>query len=299
MESRHLKGIGEVTFAAVMFSFVGPVAKVIEMPATALTFWRAIFAVAALAAWMLLRKSPDRCLPRSRNAWMTMIGVGLLTTGNWYFYIYATHVSSVAIAVICLFTYPLMTAMVEPLLLRERFRRVDLFAGVLVVIGVFVLIGRFSLDDQTTVGALFGLAGAACLTIRNILTRVGTVDLGPEAVALFCFLSAGPVLALPAWHFGLPSPRDLGWLLVLGCILTTLSHVAFIASLRHLTSAFASIIVSIQPVLATGIAWLWLDEAIGPRTAIGGGLIIAAIGSSIGWRVWVDSPDAPSPDSAR
>jgi drug/metabolite transporter (DMT)-like permease len=69
------------------------------------------------------------------------------------------------------------------------------------------------------------------------------------------------------------------WLLV-GFIIVVGTFITFsllTGALRHISATRASIVATLEPVVATVIAWVWLGESFGPTQLIGGAVVIAGI----------------------
>ena len=60
-------------------------------------------------------------------------------TTHWVTYFYALQWSNVAIGMLSLFTYPVITALLEPLILKTKFQKHHLILGFIVLIGVYFL----------------------------------------------------------------------------------------------------------------------------------------------------------------
>ena len=280
LNADHLR----VIVATVLFSFVGPVSKLVALGVGTISFYRASFATLALAAVMALRslRSARRpflaVLPAPRAA-LELIGLGLLLAGNWYFYVLAIQVSSVVVAVVSLFTYPLITALIEPLVFGQRYRALDLFAGCVVFSGILLVVDHFSLKDASVQGVACGLLASVSITLRNLFSRRALAQRSAQSLNLAQFMVAVLVFA-PFLMFErdtTPSLRELVILVIIGGVLTAASWVLFTAALRGLTTTVASFLVSLQPVIATGIAWLLLDERPHLKTLAGGVVILAGV----------------------
>jgi drug/metabolite transporter (DMT)-like permease len=48
-------------------------------------------------------------------------------------------------------------------------------------------------------------------------------------------------------------------------------------ALRHVSATRASIVATLEPVIATVIAWLWLEETFGAAQLVGGAVVLAGI----------------------
>jgi drug/metabolite transporter (DMT)-like permease len=69
------------------------------------------------------------------------------------------------------------------------------------------------------------------------------------------------------------------WVLVAFVIVvgTMITFSLLTGALRHLSATRASIVATLEPVIATGVAWVWLGESFGPAQLIGGAVVLAGI----------------------
>ena len=69
------------------------------------------------------------------------------------------------------------------------------------------------------------------------------------------------------------------WLLVAFIVLigTMVTFSLLVGSLRHISATRASIVATLEPVVATVIAWAWLRETFGATQLVGGAIVIAGI----------------------
>jgi len=69
------------------------------------------------------------------------------------------------------------------------------------------------------------------------------------------------------------------WLLVAFVILvgTMVTFALLIGALRHVSATRASILATLEPVIATVVAWLWLGQTFGATQLIGGAVVLGGI----------------------
>jgi drug/metabolite transporter (DMT)-like permease len=261
--------------ATVAFSAVGMFPKLIHGDALALSFARALFASAVLAAIVATKRVSVRIALEDVPA---MVVMGLLSAGNWAGFFAAIQAAGVSVAVVALFTYPLLTALLEPFFYRERHDRFEILAGVAVVAGVCLVVPKFDLADHSLVGVLFGVGSALSFTFRNLLGRRLMPKYGALPSMLWQF-AVGIVAFAP---FGIPwlgrwTSHD--WLLLafVGAVLTSFSQTLFFSNLGRVTSSYASLLTCAQPVITVLMAIVWLHERPAIRTLVGGAVVTATV----------------------
>ena len=207
-----------------------------------------------------------------------MILGGLLMGAHWITYFYALRYSSVAIALLSLFTYPVITAFLEPLLFGIRFNKVHLGLGLLVLAGVYFLSPEFDLENDYFIAVIFGIASAVFYSFRNLLMKREVERYNGTALMFYQILVVTICLS-PSVFF---SEIDLvleQWipLFLLAVLTTCIGHTLFLQSFRNFSITAASIMSSMQPVYGILLGINFLDEIPGFNTVIGGLLILSAV----------------------
>jgi drug/metabolite transporter (DMT)-like permease len=261
----------------VLFSLVGVFVKLIHLPSAGIALGRAVVALIALLGFLMVRRKPLFELRKPADL-LPLCLLGVLMSGNWFFYFAAIKASTVAVAVISLFTYPLITALIEPALLRQRCRIVDCVGAVVIVAGVMLVVPRFRITDSTALGALFGVISALSLALCNVLNKKLVVRYSSIEMMAYQFMVAAILFlpALPALMKPIPAVEVL-YLVLLGAVLTTFSLFLFINSFRYLAASTAGILTSLQPFITVGFAYLLLQEIPTIRTILGGLIICSTV----------------------
>jgi drug/metabolite transporter (DMT)-like permease len=258
-------------------------AKWIALPPFQITGLRSVVAVLALLA-VLRWQGHAVSVQARRDFWLLMAG-GIAMAAHWVTYFEAIQVSTVAVGILALHTYPVMTALAEPLVFRERLRAPDAVLALVVLLGVAILVPEFSLTSKVTLGVLLGVVSAACFTARNLLTRGVVGRHGGGKVTLYQLAASAAVLAPVALAFGEPlTPKATWQLVLLGVCFTALPHTLYTRSLAHLKASSVGIIATLLPIYGALAAGLLLGEVPALRTVIGGGVILGAIAVET-WRV--------------
>ncbi len=277
------KSLLELNGAVLLWAGTALFAKWIALPAFQVTALRSV--VAALAVLAVLRWQGLPLAPHGRrDFWLLMAGGAALAT-HWVTYFQAIQVSSVAVGILALHTYPVMTAIAEPLLYRDRLRVADVVIALAVLAGVAILVPDFSLASNVTRGVLIGVLSAACFTARNLLTRGVVARFGGGRVTLYQLAASAGLLVPVALLFGeRVTARAGGQLLLLGVLFTALPHTLYTRSLRHIKASSVGIIATLLPIYGAIAAALLLGEMPAVRTLVGGAVILGAIAAET-WRV--------------
>jgi len=207
-----------------------------------------------------------------------MILPTLLMGIHWLAYFYALKLSNVAIGMLTLFTYPLMTSILEPILLKDRMVKRHLPLTLITLVGIYFLVPNFDMSDDLTVGILFGLLAALSYAIRNIWIRKH-IDVISGSLSMAYQLLALSIVLIPFLFF-YPLEQDQYFLdnttnlITLGLITTAVGHTLFVRSFKYFSVTTVSIMSNFTPVLGIGWGMLFLDEIPKKGIYIGGSIIL-------------------------
>lgn len=274
--TKHDQSLIELNFAVLLWGGTALFSKLIALPAFQITGLRS--PVAALALLLVMGFHRESIGLKSGRDLLFIVVGGLALGGHWVTYFQSMQVSTVAVGILALHTYPVMTALLEPLLFRERFHAIDLGLALVVLVGVGILVPTLSLESSTTRGVLWGVSSALLFSVRNLLSRVLVRRYSGRKVMGYQLLVATVVLLPAAVWFGQPvDGRNALKLILLGVLFTALPHTLFTNSLRGLKAKTVAVIATMLPVYGTCTAALFLGEIPGKRILVGGCIIVGAV----------------------
>ena len=276
MKSAHRYHLIELNIAVLLISTSGVLGRYISMPPPITIWWRCLFAAILLGAFCWYKKI-DLNISKSRD-WKTIIISGLFFGAHWVTYFYALQLSNVAIGMLSLFTYPVITVLLEPIFFKSKLNIKHVLLGIIVLIGIYFLTPEFTLENNYTKGVLFGLLSSIFYALRNILLKKKIAHYHGSMLMFYQMVIVTLVL-WPTFFFFEMNPRtnDWGALIILALVTTAIGHTLFVMSFKNFSISTASIISSIQPIYATILGFLLLNEIPEERTIIGGVLILSTV----------------------
>jgi drug/metabolite transporter (DMT)-like permease len=271
----HSEGLLSVHTAVLIFGLTALFSKFISLTAIEITLLRSIFAVAAIAIYIKYRKESVK-LNNNRDYLIAAL-LGFFLATHWVSYFHAMQVSSIAIGIISLYTYPVITVFLEPFFHGERPQSKDILSAFVVLFGIYLLVPEFSIDNQTAIGVFWGVLSAFLFAMRNII-HGRYFKSYPARHALFYQTLTVIVLLTPFSAQVVPEVSQTQWLqlAMLGVFFTALPHTLFANSLLHLKAKTVSLVACIQVVYGTLFAALFLTEIPDWSTIAGGLIVISA-----------------------
>lgn len=263
--------------ALVGVSFGSIFVRMADAEPLAVAVWRMTLAacLVSLPAW--LTWAPQRLKLRPLCAAVAAGGLLALHFATW---ISSLQFTTVANSVLLVNTAPVF--LVALLWLAGTRPAAGTLAGVgLAALGA-VILGLPSLDDAgTLLGNLLALAGAVCMAGYLLLAREAQRALSYLPFVSLAWCSAALVLwvAVLAGDVQWSGFDPKTWWMLAGLALVSqlIGHGGYNWSLRVLPPAVVAIALTGEPVVASVLAWLMLEEVPGPATVAGGALVMAAI----------------------
>ena len=276
MNNTHLKNLSGLILATLLISTSGVLGKYIAMPSEVIIWFRSAFAMIFLFGFCRYKKINLTVLTMITH--VPLIISSLFMAAHWISYFYALKLSNVALGMLSLFTFPVITALLEPFFLKTKFNPIHLILGTIVLIGIYILAPEFNLESDDLKGILFGLFSAFCYSIRILILKQH-VDHYHGSMLMFYQTSVITIVLFPVLFFmdvsGFQS--QVPYLLLLAIITTAIGHSLMVHSLKFFSATTATIIGSIQPVFGIIIAFVVVNEIPAVNTIWGGLLIISTV----------------------
>jgi drug/metabolite transporter (DMT)-like permease len=283
--------------AATLWATNGTVAKVIlqsgDLSSQRLAEVRSTGAFVGLAVAVALVRPTRLRVTRAELPFLAAFGVLGLALVQWTYFA-AIERLEIGIALLIQYTAPLMIALWARFAMGEHVRARVWVALALALFGLGLVVDFWRGLSLDGVGVLFavGAAGSFALYILLAERGVGTRD----PVSLLClgmlFSTVFWSIVQPWWSFPTGIFRDdvsllgnlaeyslpvwllMAWVVVLG---TIVPFALLVGALRHLSATRVGIAAMFEPVAATIVAYLWLDEALSGLQLIGGGIVLTGI----------------------
>lgn len=277
-----------------------------------LTWWRCIGASVGLFCLLAVTQRDRLRVRRAELPLLLFYGiVGVVLVQ--LLYAIALNRLSVSLALLLEFTAPVLVALWARLVMKEVVRTRVWAALVLSLAGLSLVAQIWTGLQLDAVGLLAGLGASVALAIYWLVgERAINAERPRDALSLTFW---GTTIGALTWFVlrpgSLPSTTGLGattslsgsldgihlpvgvlvaWICILG---TLVPFVLDVAAFRHISATTVGLIGMLEPVGATLIAWLWLQEKLTVLQAFGVGVVV--LGIALAQTARSRHPGSPAP----
>ncbi|GGD73849.1 DMT family transporter [Lacimicrobium alkaliphilum] len=269
------KSLWSLHLAVILLGATALFSRIIPLSALDITLGRAVVAFVVLAVLVTLSGNSLR-LQRRKDLLIALL-LGALMAVHWVTYFAAMQYSSVSVGMIALFTFPVITVLLEPFFEGIRLVWQDIVSALVVLGGIWLIVPEVSLGNDVTLGIAVGVCSAFLYAMRNLVHRKYFSHYGGAQAMAYQTL----VIVLCLCWFGSgelyqASEHTYLLLLLLGTVCTAAPHALVAYTLIHLRAKTFSLVACMQPLYGVILAVLVLDEEPNWQTLLGGILVICA-----------------------
>ena len=266
----------ELNLALLLIATSGPLGRSLTMNPFQSIWWRALLSLFILI--VIIKWSKFNWNLKKIKGRKTLLLSGVLMAIHWVTYFYALQLSGIAIGMLSLFTYPVITAFLEPLFTKHKVNLIQVLLAIIICLGMYLILPEFSLENTKTQGILWGTLSALSYSLRNLVLKSSVNNVEAPVIMFYQMLVTALLLFPSLFFFPLDEvPSALPALLSLALFTTCLGHSLFIRSFKNFSVSTVSILSSIQPVYGIILGILFLNETPSITTLIGGVLILSTV----------------------
>lgn len=273
MEQNNRKDIFYLHIAVMMFSIAGVIGQFVEVPSVMVAMGRVICSSVLLFVFALFKKDSLRL--DSKKDYVAIMMTGAVLAIHWTTFFQSIQVSSVAIGTITFSTFPLFLTFIEPIVFHERIRAKSVVSAVILLVGVAITIPEFSLENQVTIGIIWGMISSLTYAIITLANRYFSKKYEGRIVSFYEQGTAAVVL-LPA-IFLVPTQwrvQDVAGVVIIGCVCTAFAYSLYVSAQKKVKAQTAGIISGMETVYGIIYALIFLGEMPTLRELLGGAIIL-------------------------
>lgn len=191
--------------------------------------------------------------------------IGSIIAIHWVAFYGSIKYANASIALTCLATAGIFTAILEPLVLKIPFNYKELIVGFIALIGMYCI---YHFELEYAIGIGLGMIASLLSSVFTLLNKKIISNYSSRLVAFyeigagFLFLT----ILLPLFVYKFPEvrfnplPMDYVWLFILSLCCTVWGQSLALSALKHLSSFTAVLMVNLEPVYGIILAIIFFQE---------------------------------------
>ena len=233
----------------VILGLTGVFGKLISLSAIHLVWYRMGIAFISLAIFLAFKK---QLFSVSKKDFIGLLGVGALVTFHWLCFFESIKVSTVSVAVVCLATSSLFSALIEPFFFKKKFLFYEVIMSVLVVLALAFIMGT---ETKYFWGYFYGIIAALLATLFTLFNakyinkveaaKITMIEMLSGVIIISCILFFQQDYTVFTTKI---SVTDLSYLVILGTLCTAMVFVWLTEIMRHITPYSLIMAINLEPV---------------------------------------------------
>jgi len=273
--------------AVFLFGFTGILGRLISLDSEMLVWYRMWMTAIMMGVFV---KMSGKMVLLPIKAIMHIAAISISIALHWVLFYASIKLASVSIAMVCLSSIALFTALLEPLILRQKFESVQIFFSLLVIIGVFLMAKE---QKEQVVGIIIGLVSSFFSALFTVLNKTIIHKYDSRLLSYYeigCgFIILTLLLPLINLFFPIgsivPTNEDWWYLFILSFFCTVVAFNLSLSSLRFLSPFTVNLAINLEPVYGIILAFVVFKEyeLLGTGFYIGSVIILISV---VGETVW-------------
>ena len=243
--------------------FTGPLGRLIDLNEGLLVWWRLF--ITSVTMWIIFSVLGKLQRLAFKDI-MKLTGIGFLAAIHWLTFYGSIKYANVSVALVCFSAVGFFTALIEPILLRVKIKWIEVFLGLMVIAGIYLI---FHFNPKYKIGIILGITCALLMAFVMIYIREFVQRINPQTILTYQ-LSGGLITLSALMPFYMnqfptdyifPTLKDWIWLLVLAWLCSVLAFQLSVYALKRLTAFTVNLSFNLEPVYGIFLAIVLFNES--------------------------------------
>jgi drug/metabolite transporter (DMT)-like permease len=247
-------------FTVFIWGFTGILGQLITISAVQLVWYRVLIAFISLFLYFKFNKTEIKI---DKKTFFQMVFTGGLVGAHWVLFFASIKLSTVPVALVCISSITLFTAVLEPLINKVKISKLEILAGLLIITGIILI---FKFETRYTKGIIAGLVCAVCASLFSIINSKFVKKHEAPTIAFYELSGAFFWISLYLLFTGgfnsslILKSHDIMYLVLLGTICTSLAYVAGVSVMRELSAFKVALVTNLEPVYGILMSFIFFGD---------------------------------------
>lgn len=237
-----------------VWGFTAILGALISINETHLVWYRVLIASVSLYFYFRYKKTN---ITLKKKEFIKLFLTGAIVGLHWILFFGAIKASTVSVAMVCLSSLTLFTAVLEPLFSSKSISKLEILAGILIITGIYLI---FKFETEYKTGIIMGILSAFCASIFSIINskqvknRSATIITFYELVGAFFWISIYLLITNGFNEEMFLTSSDIIYLLILGTFCTSVAYVAGVLVMKELSAFKVALVTNLEPLYSIILA---------------------------------------------
>ncbi len=271
-------------FLVLIWGFTAILGLLISIPPVEVVFYRTLIASGGLALLLYFQKVP---FTQDKQVITKFLLTGVLIAGHWILFFGSARVSTASVCLAGMATTSFWTSFLEPLVLKKRIKWYEVFLGLIVIAGLYII---FHFEFNHALGLAMALASALLAALFTVINARFAKSYHHHQVTFYEMMGAWISIALffPIYKATLAADgilhlrltnMDLVYVSLLAIVCTVYAYSASIDLMKKLTAFSVNLTINLEPVYGIILAVIVFGdkEKMHPGFYIGASIILLSV----------------------
>lgn len=250
MQNARTRSLIHLHFIIFIWGFTSILGALIDLDSSAIVWFRMMVGAGSIAMYFVLF-SPKSFRLHSGAMKYYLLG-GVLISVHWLLFFYAIKISSISLTLSILSSASLMTSVLEPLVFKRPLRLYEVFFGLFVILGLYLI---FGVQKENMLGIVTALLCTLLSVLFSLLNGKLIQHYPANSISFYQLLTGGLLFTVVVlfseqtvagfYHL---TYDDWLWLFLLATVCTAYATIASVQILKHVTPFTMMISLNLEPV---------------------------------------------------
>jgi drug/metabolite transporter (DMT)-like permease len=269
------KALIQMHLAVLLWGFTGILGRLITLSAPVLVWYRMGLTALFIGIILSYRKLWQKV---SAVDMRKIIGIGLLFAVHWVAFYASIKLANASIALVCLSTASVFTAVLDPLLNRKKINPLEVGLSLIAILGVYFIYAMYPAEESNPaavhtmenfpLGLGLGILASVISAIFTVFNKPLTSKYEPRLLVFYEMLTGFIFLTLlaPLYLYQYPGEKvlpmdwDIVWIFCLVYFCTVVGQSLAMSALKHLSTFTVTFSVNLEPVYGIILAFIFFKE---------------------------------------
>ena len=253
-------------FIVLIWGFTAILGLLITIPPVEVVFYRTLIASVGLGLLMYVKNLSFKV---GKNEIIRLLLTGSLIAGHWILFFTSARVSTASVCLAGMATTSFWTSFLEPIILKKKVKWYEVFLGVLVIVGLYII---FRFEFNHALGLLLALISAFLAALFTVINSrfakihhhqtVTFYEMVGACVSIVLFFPLYTYLFADNHQLSLQlSSSDLFYISILAIVCTVYAYSASIDIMKKISAFSVNLTINLEPVYGIILAVLIFGDA--------------------------------------